>query len=67
MKTVETTTSIPNSTNAVLAEVNDKVRGTDLSILEGKKMIIKRKGKRKSVLSFFGHDISIKNEMLNFC
>ena len=55
-----------NSTNTGLAEVNFNVRGTDLSILEGKKMIVKRKGKRKSILSFFGHDISIKNEMLNF-
>jgi len=56
-----------NNANTFVAEVNSNVRGTDLSILEGKKMIVKRRGKRKSVLSFFGHDISIKNEMLNFC
>jgi hypothetical protein len=66
MKTT-TLTNHENNANRLLAKVNSNVRGTKLWILEGKKMIIKRKGKSKSILLFFGYDISIKNNMLDFC
>ena len=48
-----------------LAEVNEKARNTPIGMLEGKRLVVKRIGKKKTVCSFFGNDISISNEMLN--
>jgi hypothetical protein len=43
-------------------KINENVRNTPLSHLEGAHVVVKRTGKNKTVINFLGFDISIKNE-----
>lgn len=45
-----------------LALIKNNVTGTDLAPLEGKKLVVKRIGKRKTVVSIFSTTISINNK-----